>query len=160
MQAYFKDNNTLIINTMIDKNEKDRLVDFVSAADNVTFKKLYDIEGEVSGIMFIKSDIPSIEVMKGISTVISFDLSDDNDVLIDVNDIETLTLECSLNDEIIFTKNKEDFKFEDSRYYINLTSNDLDVNPGEYLLRIKCKTSNYIDATTVKLIVNEGDSND
>ena len=89
MQAYFKDNNTLIINTMIDKNEKDRLVDFVSAADNVTFKKLYDIEGEVSGIMFIKSDIPSIEVMKGISTVISFDLSDDNDVLIDVNDIET-----------------------------------------------------------------------
>lgn len=160
MQAYFKDNNTLIINTMIDKNEKDKLISFINNANDVTFKKLFNIEGEISGIMFVKSESPSIEITKGISTVISFNLTDDNNKNIEMSDIISLTLECTNLNEIIFSKTKEDFRFEDNKYYINLSSKDTSVEPGEYGMYLECTTPNYNDKTYIRLLVIEGDAND
>ena len=53
MQAFIQ-NNSLIINSMIQENEKLDLLKFIEKTDYKTVKpvKLYDIEGNVSGIAF------------------------------------------------------------------------------------------------------------
>ena len=53
MQAFIKDNK-LIVNTMIQEDEKPDLLDFIDKTDYMKIKpiKLYDIEGNVSGIAF------------------------------------------------------------------------------------------------------------
>lgn len=53
MQAFIK-NNKLIINTMIHKDERPELLDFINKADNsnIRYEKLFDVLGNVSGIAF------------------------------------------------------------------------------------------------------------
>lgn len=53
MQAFIK-NDKLIVNTMIQPNEKELLLEFISKAisNGVTPVELYNIEGNVSGIGF------------------------------------------------------------------------------------------------------------
>lgn len=53
MKAFMKDDNTLIINTMIEPNEKEQFIKFVEKAVNrpVRVLETYDSDGNVSGVM-------------------------------------------------------------------------------------------------------------
>ena len=53
MQAFIKDNK-LIVNTMIQEDEKPGLLEYIDKTEYMKIKpiKLYDIEGNVSGIAF------------------------------------------------------------------------------------------------------------
>lgn len=53
MKAFMKDDNTLIINTMIEPNEKEQFIKFVEKAVNrpVQVLETYDSDGNVSGVM-------------------------------------------------------------------------------------------------------------
>lgn len=53
MQAFIKDNK-MIVNTMIQKDELDELLEFIAKTDTHNIKpvKLYNIEGDISGIAF------------------------------------------------------------------------------------------------------------
>ena len=53
MKAFMKDDNTLIINTMIEPNEKEQFIKFVEKAVNRPVRGLetYDSDGNVSGVM-------------------------------------------------------------------------------------------------------------
>ena len=53
MQGFIKDNK-LIINTMIQADERDILLDYINNAENknINLVKLYDIKGNVSGVSF------------------------------------------------------------------------------------------------------------
>ena len=53
MQAYIKDNK-LIINSMIQDEEKENLLDYISKAEStgVVIETLYNTEGNISGIAF------------------------------------------------------------------------------------------------------------
>lgn len=53
MQAYIK-NDKLIINDMIQENEKQDFINFInnSIKYGILFKPLYDIKGDISGIEF------------------------------------------------------------------------------------------------------------
>lgn len=52
MQAYIKDGNKLIINSMILEDEKEAFQDFIELVETGTVSTtvLYDIEGEKSGL--------------------------------------------------------------------------------------------------------------
>ena len=58
MLAFIK-NNKLIVNTQIHEDEKEDLINFISEIEgkNVVSEKLYDIEGNISGISFKKAEI-------------------------------------------------------------------------------------------------------
>lgn len=53
MKAFMKDDNTLIINTMIEPNEKEQFITFIKNIENKTLniQETYDTEGEISGLM-------------------------------------------------------------------------------------------------------------
>lgn len=53
MKAFMKDDNTLIINTMIEPNEKEQFIKFVEKAVSrpVRVLETYDTDGNVSGVM-------------------------------------------------------------------------------------------------------------
>jgi len=53
MQVYMKDENTLVINTMIDDRDKDNLLKFINNMNNLNIIKtpLYNTKGDVSGLM-------------------------------------------------------------------------------------------------------------
>lgn len=53
MKAFMKDDNTLIINTMIEPNEKEQFIKFVEKAVNRPVRALetYDSDGNISGVM-------------------------------------------------------------------------------------------------------------
>lgn len=53
MKAFMKDDNTLIINTMVEPNEKEQFIKFVEKAVNrpVRVLETYDTDGNVSGVM-------------------------------------------------------------------------------------------------------------
>lgn len=53
MKAFMKDDNTLIINTMIEPNEKEQFIKFVEKAVNrpVRVLETYDSDGNISGVM-------------------------------------------------------------------------------------------------------------
>ena len=53
MKAFMKDDNTLIINTMIEPNEKEQFIKFVEKAVNrpVRVLETYDSDVKVSGVM-------------------------------------------------------------------------------------------------------------
>jgi hypothetical protein len=53
MKAFMKDDNTLIINTMIEPNEKEQFIKFVEKAVDrpVRVLETYDSDGNVSGVM-------------------------------------------------------------------------------------------------------------
>lgn len=53
MKAFMKDDNTLIINTMIEPNEKEQFIKFVEKAVDrpVRVLETYDTDGNVSGVM-------------------------------------------------------------------------------------------------------------
>jgi len=58
MLAFIKDNK-LVVNTQIHESEKDELLDFIENIDGkqVISEKLYDIDGNVSGIAFKEAEI-------------------------------------------------------------------------------------------------------
>ena len=53
MQGFIKDNK-LIVNTMIQKDEREEILDYIKKAKSRTIKlvELYDINGDISGISF------------------------------------------------------------------------------------------------------------
>ena len=53
MEAFIKDDK-IIINTMIQQNERDELLDYIQKAESRVIKpvKLYDVLGNISGIAF------------------------------------------------------------------------------------------------------------
>lgn len=58
MLAFIKDNK-LVVNTQIHESEKDELLNFIENIDGkqVISEKLYDINGNVSGIAFKEAEI-------------------------------------------------------------------------------------------------------
>lgn len=58
MLAFIKDNK-LVVNTQIHESERDELLDFIENIDGkqVISEKLYDIDGNVSGIAFKEAEI-------------------------------------------------------------------------------------------------------
>lgn len=53
MQAFIKDNR-LIVNSMIFKDDKAKLLNYIEQMENkdIIPEKLYDVEGNISGIAF------------------------------------------------------------------------------------------------------------
>lgn len=58
MLAFIKDNK-LIVNTQIHESEKEELLNFIENIDGkqIESEKLYDINGNISGIAFKKAEI-------------------------------------------------------------------------------------------------------
>lgn len=58
MLAFIKDDK-LVINTQIHESEKEELLNFIEKIDGkqVESEKLYDIDGNISGIAFKKAEI-------------------------------------------------------------------------------------------------------
>lgn len=58
MLAFIKDNK-LIVNTQIHESEKEELLNFIENIDGkqIESEKLYDINGDISGIAFKKAEI-------------------------------------------------------------------------------------------------------
>ena len=58
MLAFIKDKK-LVVNTQIHESERDELLDFIENIDGkqVISEKLYDIDGNVSGIAFKEAEI-------------------------------------------------------------------------------------------------------
>lgn len=58
MLAFIKDNK-LIVNTQIHESEKEELLNFIENMDGkqIESEKLYDINGDISGIAFKKAEI-------------------------------------------------------------------------------------------------------
>jgi len=58
MLAFIKDNK-LVVNTQIHESERDELLNFIENIDGkqVISEKLYDIDGNVSGIAFKEAEI-------------------------------------------------------------------------------------------------------
>lgn len=58
MLAFIKDNK-LVVNTQIHESEKDELLSFIENIDGkqIESEKLYDIDGNISGIAFKKAEI-------------------------------------------------------------------------------------------------------
>ena len=58
MLAFIKDNK-LVVNTQIHESERDELLNFIENIDGkqVITEKLYDIDGNVSGIAFKEAEI-------------------------------------------------------------------------------------------------------
>lgn len=58
MLAFIKDNK-LIVNTQIHESEKEELLNFIENIDGkqIESEKLYDINGDISGIAFKKTEI-------------------------------------------------------------------------------------------------------
>jgi hypothetical protein len=54
MQAFLKDKNKIVVNSMIFDDEKQDMINFANSAseNGVLITKLYDTEGNVSGVMF------------------------------------------------------------------------------------------------------------
>ena len=151
MQAHIKDKNTLIINTMINDLEKEELLDFISGLKEVSFKELYDIEGNVSGIAFYKDKEPieqsQLEISRGLSVIISFGLVDDIGNIVSYDDLTSLTLKIS--DTII--KNKEHFIYEDNTYKTTLSSEDTNIELGIYEGTISFTSEKYNDTINIQV---------
>ena len=58
MLAFIKENK-LIVNTQIHESEKEELLNFINSIEgkSIEFEKLYDIDGNVSGIAFKEAEI-------------------------------------------------------------------------------------------------------
>ena len=58
MLAFIKDNK-LVVNTQIHESEKDELLSFIENIDGkqIESEKLYDIDGNISGIAFKEAEI-------------------------------------------------------------------------------------------------------
>ena len=66
------------------------------------------------------------ELIRGDSAVIEFELTDDNDEVIPLSDIDTLILTARIHPdcEILFTKNKENFNLENDIYSVEILPKD------------------------------------
>ena len=66
------------------------------------------------------------ELIRGDSAIIEFELTDNNDKNISLEDIDTLILTARIypDKQILFTKEKEDFKVENDIYYVELFPED------------------------------------
>lgn len=158
MQAHIKNKDTLIVNTIINDLEKPELLEYISNLKDISFYKLYDINGEVSGIALYggDSDTPLVSVYKGVSAVISFGITDNDGNVITMNDIKSLILTCRKDkdsSEIIFTKYTSDFRYKDN-FSLALNSEDTNIDSGEYFINVECITDNYKDnlVFTLKVI--------
>lgn len=148
MLLHVKDRNTLIVNTMINDVEKPELLEFLNNLNHVKFDKLYDINGNVSGVAFYKSDsdIAILDIYRESSVILSFELTDDDGNPIAYEDVSSISLKCTKNSELIFEKLLEDFRYEDGKFKVDLSSQDTNLPIGDYDLTLECSTVEYSDA--------------
>lgn len=155
MLAFIKDNNKLIVNTQIHDSERDELLRYISGLKNINFHKLYDIDGNISGIAFYKdeSNIPIVSANQELPAILSFEIIDLEGKIITLNDTNSIDLVCKNSSYIFFTKEKEDFTFSDNRFNVVLTSDDMRLEPGDYEIEIECITNTYQEIIPVILKV-------
>ena len=154
MLAFIKDNK-LVVNTQIHESEREELLKYISGLKNVNFSKLYDIDGNVSGIAFIKdeSDIPIVSASQELPAILSFEIIDLEGNIITLEEVNSIDLVCK-NDQYIFvTKEKEDFTFSNNKFSTVLTSEDMDLEPGDYEIEIECITNTYREIIPIILKV-------
>lgn len=85
-----------------------------------------------------------IEIIRGDTKTLSFPITNKAEEPININDIDTLILTCRKNPDknypILFSKSKEDFRFEDDKYKVDLKAEDT-----EQLDSNACNSPLYLD---------------
>lgn len=114
-----------------------------------------------------------IEIIRGDTATISVTITNKNGDTIEFEDIDTLILTCrkmpSKSNEVLFKKTKEDFRFEDNKYKVDLKAEDTEQlkldKPAYFDIEVTLKNgtrkSRIYEMSIIKdYTIHGGDSNE
>ena len=85
-----------------------------------------------------------VEIIRGDTATLAFPINNKSGETIQLEDIETLIMTCrNRSYEILFSKNTEDFRFEDGKYKVDLKAEDTErinySNPFSFDIEVTLK---------------------